>query len=66
MTSVPELKETDTVSSIWQIGRCLIGYLDGNKRFRLTEEERKKVKIKRRISREWMEEGWFSENILDD
>ncbi len=66
MTSVHESKRTIAKPSVWRSGRCLIGYLDGNKKFRLTEEKRKKVKFRNRITKEWIEEGWFSGNILDD
>ena len=49
-----------------QVGRCLEGYVDGQVRFRFAEEVPKELIVSRRPAKYWIDQGWFSANILDD
>ncbi len=57
-------KQKETL--LTEVGRCLIGYVDGKKKFKYADGQPKEVKIRRRAAKEWFEAGWFSKNLLDD
>ncbi len=60
------IKHKGKGSFLTEVGRCLIGYVDGKKKFKYASGERKVVKIRQRPGREWVESGWFSEDLLED
>jgi len=60
------VKHKQSESLLTEVGRCLIGYIDGKKKFKYANGQRKIVKIRQRPAKEWFESGWFSKNLLDD
>ena len=64
MASVTKNKRKESL--LTEVGRCLVGYVDGEKRFKYADKERKIVKIRQRPGKEWLDSGWFSRDLLED
>jgi hypothetical protein len=65
MTSVAGKQEKRT-TDIHRIGRCLKGLIDGKKVFRFIDEAPRREKVPMRPSRYWIEEEYYSRNLLDE
>lgn len=56
-------KQTEIVK---KIGRCLRGWIDGKTVYRYIREMPRVVDIKPRSLKSWIEDGFYSRNLLDE
>ncbi len=59
-------KNKAQAKGIWTVGRCLRGWIDGKTVFRFAREMSRPAKVVRRPGGAWLEEGWFSANLLEE
>jgi hypothetical protein len=59
-------KNKAQVKGIFSVGRCLRAWIDGKTVFRFAHEIPKQVKVNRRPRGTWVEDGWFSANLLEE
>ncbi len=60
------IKDKQKEIFLTEVGRCLMGYVDGKKKFKYADGERRVVKIRQKPSKKWIEDGWFSRDLLND
>jgi hypothetical protein len=65
MTSVVE-KQNVRTKSIYRVGRCLKGLVDGKTVFRFVDQQPRREVVKRRPADSWLAEGFYSGNLLDE
>jgi len=63
MDRLGERQRTQTPT---RVARCLIGFQDGRKVFKVVAVEPKQLAIIRRPGGEWILQGWFCEDLLDE
>jgi hypothetical protein len=61
---VGKTKKQTTV--LMRIGRCLRGLIDGKAVYRYVRENPRPVGMKSNSLKAWMEDGFYSRNLLDE
>jgi len=59
-------KQKSRIEAVFKVGRCLRGLVDGKAVFRFVSEPARREKIRSSPAGDWIKQGWFSNNLLDE